>query len=116
MDVPAPSAAPSTRRWWVLAVLCLSLFLVVGQHDRQCCAAPPLSTDLNAGTTELQWIVDAYDRLSSPPAARVRASRRLIWRKGALQLGMALFALTSVLAALSATSGQLYLGACPDGH
>ena len=107
MDVPAPSAATSTRRWWVLAVLCLSLFLVVVDNTIVNVALPTLSTDLNAGTTELQWIVDAYTLVF---AALLLAFGHLgdrFGRKGALQLGMALFALTSVLAALSATSGQL---------
>ena len=48
------------RRWWVLAVLCLSLFLVVVDNTIVNVALPTLSADLNASTTELQWIVDAY--------------------------------------------------------
>ena len=48
------------RRWWVLAVLCLSLFLVVVDNTIVNVALPTMARDLNAGISGLQWIVDAY--------------------------------------------------------
>jgi EmrB/QacA subfamily drug resistance transporter len=48
------------RRWWTLVVLCLSVFLVVVDNTIVNTALPTLAKDLHAGTSQLQWIVDAY--------------------------------------------------------
>ena len=48
------------RRWAILAVLCLSLLMVVIDNTIVNVALPTLSDDLDASTTELQWMVDAY--------------------------------------------------------
>ena len=46
------------RRWWVLAVLAISVFLVVVDNLIVNVALPTLQRELNATTTSLQWIVD----------------------------------------------------------
>ena len=48
------------RRWLALGVLCLSLLLAVVDNTIVNVALPTLNEELGAGTTELQWIVDAY--------------------------------------------------------
>ena len=48
------------RRWGILAVLSLSVFLVVVDNTIVNVALPTLSRELDASTSELQWIVDAY--------------------------------------------------------
>ena len=57
------STSPATagrRRWWILAVLCLSVLLVVVDNTIVNVALPTISRDLNASITDLQWVVDAY--------------------------------------------------------
>src|SRR5262245_58790134 len=54
------TAETHNRRWWTLVVLCLSVFLVVVDNTIVNTALPTLAEDLNAGTSQLQWIVDAY--------------------------------------------------------
>jgi MFS transporter, DHA2 family, multidrug resistance protein len=58
----ATKTAAETRhyRWWTLVVLCLSVFLVVVDNTIVNTALPTLAKDLHAGTSQLQWIVDAY--------------------------------------------------------
>ena len=48
------------RRWAILPVLCLSMFLVVVDNTIVNVALPTLSRELSATTSQLQWIVDAY--------------------------------------------------------
>ena len=48
------------RRWGVLAILCLSVFLVVLDNTIINVALPTLVEELGATTSQLQWIVDAY--------------------------------------------------------
>src|SRR6516225_8083578 len=52
--------APADRRWLILVVLCLSVFLVVVDNTIVNVALPTLNRHLGASITSLQWIVDAY--------------------------------------------------------
>ena len=95
------------RRWLILAVLCLSLLMVVIDNTIVNVALPTLSTELDASTTELQWIVDAYTLVFSALLLAFGHFGDRFGRKLALQLGLVIFALTSVLAALATTATQL---------
>jgi MFS family permease len=48
------------RRWWILGALSLSLMVIGLDLTVLGVALPVLVTDLNATTTELQWIMDSY--------------------------------------------------------
>src|ERR1700753_4440358 len=54
------STANHGRRWWILAVLCLSVLLVVVDNTIVNVALPTISRDLHASTSALQWVVDGY--------------------------------------------------------
>jgi hypothetical protein len=90
-----------------LGVLCLSLLLVVVDNTIVNVALPTLNRDLGAGTTDLQWIVDAYTLVFAALLLTMGHLGDRFGRRRALQVGLVLFALTSGLAALSTTSGQL---------
>jgi len=103
------------RRWAILPVLCLSLFLVVVDNTIVNVALPTLSRELSATTSQLQWIVDAY--------SLVFASLLLVFgnlgdrfgRKGMLQLGLVLFAGTSALAAVTTSAEGLIVARAAMG-
>ncbi|MGI9187827.1 MAG: DHA2 family efflux MFS transporter permease subunit [Gaiellales bacterium] len=95
------------RRWLALGVLCLSLLLVVVDNTIVNVALPTLNRDLGAGTTELQWIVDAYTLVFAALLLTMGHLGDRFGRRRALQVGLVLFAITSGMAALSTTSGQL---------
>ena len=108
MTTPTITSPPRTnRRWWVLAVLCLSLFMVVVDNTIVNVALPTLSTELEASTSSLQWIVDAYTLVFSALLLAFGYFGDRNGRRLALQLGLVVFALTSVLAALSQSAEQL---------
>lgn len=48
------------RRWWALAVLCVSLLIVTLDNTVLNVALPTLVVKLHASTSDLQWVVDAY--------------------------------------------------------
>lgn len=56
---PVPDAAPS-RRWLALSVLCVSLLIVTLDNTVLNVVLPTLVRDLNATSSQLQWIVDSY--------------------------------------------------------
>ena len=95
------------RRWLALSVLCLSLLLVVVDNTIVNVALPTLNRDLGAGTTELQWIVDAYTLVFAALLLTMGHLGDRFGRRRALQVGLVLFAVTSALAAFSSTAGQL---------
>jgi EmrB/QacA subfamily drug resistance transporter len=97
----------TNRRWWVLAVLCLSLFMVVVDNTIVNVALPTLSTELEASTSSLQWIVDAYTLVFSALLLAFGYFGDRNGRRLALQVGLVVFALTSVLASLSQSAEQL---------
>lgn len=103
------SDAGHPRRWWVLAVLCLSLFLVVVDNTIVNVALPTLSQDLDASTTELQWIVDSYTLVFASLLLAFGHFGDRFGRRGALLLGLTLFGATSALAALVTTASGLIL-------
>ena len=48
------------RRWWILAVLCFSLLVIVLDNTILNVAIPTIVRDLDATNSQLQWMVDAY--------------------------------------------------------
>jgi EmrB/QacA subfamily drug resistance transporter len=95
------------RRWLTLLVLCLSLFLVVVDNLIVNVAIPTLSRELNAGTSALQWIVDSYSLIFAGLLLAAGGLGDRFGRKGALQLGLVLFAICSAFASFSDTTSQL---------
>jgi DHA2 family multidrug resistance protein-like MFS transporter len=95
------------RRWLILAVLCLSLFLVVVDNLIVNVAIPTLSRELNAGTSALQWIVDSYSLVFAGLLLAAGGVGDRFGRKGTLQIGLVLFAICSTFAAFSGSTGSL---------
>src|SRR3954449_8858297 len=48
------------RRWFLLAMMCLSLVLVVMSVSGLVTAVPTMQEQLNASASQVQWILDAY--------------------------------------------------------
>jgi DHA2 family multidrug resistance protein-like MFS transporter len=91
----------SERRWLVLFVLCIAVFLVVVDNTIVNVALPTISRDLHASNSSLQWIVDGY---SLPFAGLLLAGGGLSdrWgRKRVMQMALVAFAGFSILAAFS---------------
>src|SRR3954451_11783356 len=89
------------RRWWTLAVLCLSLLIVFGGNSTLNVALPTLSGELGATESQLQWVVAAYSLVFAGLLFTTGALGDRFGRKGALQLGLATFLIASVLASQS---------------
>jgi EmrB/QacA subfamily drug resistance transporter len=106
--VPAtPATAPSPRRWWTLAVLCLSLLIVFVGNSSLNVAIPTLARDLHATESQLQWVVASYSLVFAGLLFSTGAIGDRYGRKGVLQLGLVGFLVAAVLASLSAEMWQL---------
>lgn len=95
------------KRWAILGVLCLSLFLAVVDNTIVNVALPTLSRDLGATTSQLQWIVDAYSLVFAALLLVGGSLGDRYGRKGALQIGLVAFAVCSAGAAFTTSAGAL---------
>jgi EmrB/QacA subfamily drug resistance transporter len=92
------------RRWRILAVLCTSLMIVIIGNTALNVAIPRLAVDLDASTSDLQWMVDSYALVFAGLLFAAGTIGDRFGRKGALQAGLALFLVGTVLAAAGTTS------------
>lgn len=84
---------------FALAVICLGVFVISVDATIVNVALPTLSRELGADTAQLQWIVDAYTLVMAGLLLSVGSLSDRYGRRGSLSLGLALFALTSGVAA-----------------
>ena len=95
------------RKPAILAALLLAAFAINLDTTIVNVALPSLVRDLHATTTELEWIVDAYNLVF---AALVLASGNLsdrVGRKGVLLAGLGVFGAASLAGGLGNSPGQL---------
>jgi len=95
------------RRWKILAVLCTSLMIVIIGNTALNVAIPRLAVDLDASTTDLQWMVDSYSLVFAGLLFAAGTIGDRFGRKGALQAGLALFLVGTVLAAAGDSSSSV---------
>jgi DHA2 family multidrug resistance protein-like MFS transporter len=103
----ADSHPTGRRRWLILAVLCLSVFLVVVDNTIVNVALPTLNRHLGASISSLQWIVDAYSLAFAALLLAGGGVGDRLGRKGTMQVGLVFFGLFSVAAAASHSTGTL---------
>ncbi len=95
------------RRWKTLVVLCTSLLIVIIGNTSLNVALPTLARELEASTSSLQWMVDAYSLVFAGLLFTAGTIGDRFGRKGALQAGLFLFLVAAAFATVADTSGQL---------
>jgi EmrB/QacA subfamily drug resistance transporter len=101
------SVARNPRRWWILAVLCLSLFIATLDNTVLNVAIPHLVEDLRLSTGQTQWVVDAYSLVFAGLLLTAGSLSDRFGRKRGLLLGLVLFGGASVGAAFAGSSTSL---------
>ncbi len=101
------AASISSRRWWTLGVLCLSLLVIGMDNTVLNVALPTLVRDLRASQTQLQWIVDAYTIVYASLLLTTGSMGDKFGRKGALSLGLVVFGVGSLASAFSGSAAML---------
>src|SRR3974377_739382 len=99
--------APASTRWFALAVLCLTLLMATLDVTVLNVALPTIVRDLNATTTELQWIVDAYVIVFAGLLLVMGSLADRIGRKRVFLAGLAACAAGSTWAAFSGSVSML---------
>ena len=82
---------PYPRRWQALIVLALSLLVVSVDNTILNVALPTIREDLDASSSELQWIVDSYLLVFAGLLLAAGSLGDRFGRKRALFAGLAIF-------------------------
>jgi EmrB/QacA subfamily drug resistance transporter len=95
------------RRWWTLGVLCLSLVLIGLDNTVLNVALPTIQQTFRATASELQWMVDAYVLVFAGLLLTMGALGDRFGRARALQVGLVIFAVSSMAAPFATAIEQL---------
>jgi EmrB/QacA subfamily drug resistance transporter len=103
----ATPATPDPNRWKALAVLGVAYLMVVLDVSIVNVALPSIQTDLDFSTENLQWVVSGYALTFGGFLLLGGRMGDLLGRRRLFMIGLALFAVSSLLCGLSVTSGML---------
>lgn len=96
------------RRWLILATMCLSLVLIVATVSSVNVAIPALSgSELRPSDTQVLWIVDSYALVFAALLLPAGALGDRFGRKGALLIGLVIFAAASAVCAFMTSANAL---------
>ncbi|MHB8657400.1 MAG: MFS transporter [Solirubrobacteraceae bacterium] len=103
------------RKWWTLLVVCIATFMLLLDITIVNVALPKIATELKASFSQIQWVIDAYALTLASVLLTAGALADLLGRRLLFSIGLALFALTSLLCALSPTAVFLIVARAGQG-
>ncbi|MEU7224963.1 MFS transporter [Streptomyces chrestomyceticus] len=104
---PPLSPARNPTRWLILAVICLAQLTVLLDNTVLNVAVPSLTEEMGATTADVQWMLNAYSLVQSGLLLTAGNAADRYGRKKMLALGLVLFGVASLAAALAQSPGQL---------
>ena len=112
-----PVSRPLSKRaqQWTLVVACLALSLVMASLVALNTALADIARETSASQTELTWIVDSYTVVMACLLLPAGAIGDRYGRRGALVLGLAIFAVASVIPLLRSDPTALIAGRAAAG-
>src|SRR5271169_2669914 len=106
-EVIVVSGLSRRRRYLVLAICCLSLFIVGLDATIVNVALPSIGRELHASVSGLQWTIDAYSLVLASLLMLSGSTADRVGRRRTFQAGLALFTLGSLLCSLAPGLGWL---------
>ncbi|OXM51687.1 MFS transporter [Amycolatopsis alba] len=103
------------RRWWILIVLCLSTLVLVVDNMVLTVAVPPLAEDLKASAQDTQWILDSYILVFAGLLLTSGSLGDRFGRRKVMIIGLLLFGVASLVAALASNPLELILSRAAMG-
>ncbi|MBN3452513.1 MFS transporter [Mycobacterium sp. DSM 3803] len=95
-DIRAPHAALRPRqRYWLLAVACMDVSIVVASMVALNAALPDIARETAATQAQLTWVIDGYTLVLACLLLPAGAIGDRYGRRGALLIGLAVFVLAS---------------------
>ncbi|HET6966430.1 MAG TPA: MFS transporter, partial [Acidimicrobiales bacterium] len=100
-------AAERSRKRLILAVCCMSLFIVGLDATVVNVALPSIGAQLHTAVSGLQWTVDAYTLVLAALLMLSGSTADRVGRKRTFQVGLVLFSLGSLSCSLAPSVGLL---------
>src|SRR5215467_1889042 len=95
------------RQLAVLAICCMSLFIVGLDVTIVNVALPSIGHDLHSGVSGLQWTIDAYTLVLASLLLLAGSTADRVGRRRVFQLGLFVFSLGSLLCGVAPSLGTL---------
>ena len=102
-------ATSGSRKWWTLAAVCLTTFMLLLDLTIVSVALPTISRDLHPSFANLQWIVDAYSLMLAAVLLTAGSLADIFGRRRVIVIGQVVFLIGSVLCALATSATMLDL-------
>ncbi|MFE5082694.1 MFS transporter [Streptomyces mirabilis] len=112
---PIRPALSARRRWTVLAVCCLSMFLVGLDTTIVNVGLPAIGHGLGIGTRSLEWTVDAYTLVLASLLISSGALADRFGRRRVFQVGLVVFGVASLVCAIAPSVGVLIAARAVQG-
>jgi EmrB/QacA subfamily drug resistance transporter len=100
-------SALDPRRWWALALLCGSFFMVILDAAIVIVALPSIEADLGFSDQGLQWVISAYAVTFAGLLLLGGRAADLLGRRRVFMVGLLLFTVASLLCGLAWSAGAL---------
>ncbi|GGZ73640.1 MFS transporter [Streptomyces echinoruber] len=112
---PVQASLSAGRRWTVLAVCCLSMFLVGLDTTIVNVGLPAIGRGLDVGMRSLEWTVDAYTIVLAGLLISSGALADRFGRRRVFQCGLVLFGAASLVCAMAPSVGWLVASRAVQG-
>ncbi|MDI6843106.1 MAG: MFS transporter [Anaerosomatales bacterium] len=101
------SVQPYARKWWVLAAVCLALFMALLDGTVVNVSIPAISKGLGATFSQIEWVLNAYTLVFASMLVTFGRLGDMFGRKRFFVAGLVLFGLGSLACGLSSTPALL---------
>jgi len=108
-------AESGTRKWWTLAIVLVSAFMLLLDVTIVGVALPSIADALHPSFSSLQWIVDAYSLMLTVMLLTAGSLADIYGRKRLLTIGLIIFTTSSVICAQAPNATALALARGLEG-
>jgi EmrB/QacA subfamily drug resistance transporter len=103
------------RKWWTLIAVSVATFMLLLDITVVNTALPSIEDDLGASFTDLQWVIDAYALTLAAAVLTAGSLADRLGRRRVFAIGLGVFSLASLLAALAPDATFLNLSRALQG-
>jgi EmrB/QacA subfamily drug resistance transporter len=105
----------TNRKWWALAALSLSVFMISLDNTVVAVALRAIQKDLNTTVPELEWVVNAYSLTFAVLLITAGKLADYLGRRRMFLAGLVVFTLSSLWCGLSSSGGELITARAVQG-
>lgn len=107
MNTGTQSHDPYARKWWVLASVCLALFMALLDGTVVNVSIPAISKGIGASFSDAEWVLNAYTLVFASLLVTFGRLGDMFGRKRFFIAGLVLFGAGSLMCGLSSTPAML---------